>query len=1006
MNKILPLPIILLAASILHAQTVPPALMVQEGEKSQPLGISKIDTRVRILGYIAETTTTMTFANPHDRVLQGDLYFPLPEGATVSGYALDIGGRMIDGVAVEKDKGREVFEKIVRQSIDPGLIEWTKGNNFKTRVFPIPAKGSRTICLSYVTELVGGRDAPAYHLPLKFQDPIAEFSLRVEVVKPVSAPVVEQGDLANFGFMRWEDSFVAEATLKDFAPKQDLIVSLPNVEKQNVLVERADDGQVYFAIHDYPTVPQQAQAATPPKHVVIFWDASGSRSGGDHRRDIDLIRNCLMGRDVTVDLVLLRNRAEPPRRFVIRGAKAMDALVNHPLIVELGKIQYDGGTQLGAIAPLPGGEKPDFYMLFSDGLSNFGRQQPEKLDAPVYAFSADSTADHSFLRHLAMTTGGQYFNLVRMTDAEVIAAMGQSPFSFRLAQVDSGEAGELFPNRAQPVGRRVTLVGKLGSQQATVTLHYGGAGTVSQSRTFRVARDGAAEGSLLRRLWAQTKLAELMVFQKRNEREIVELGKQHGLVTPFTSLIVLETLEQYVENEIAPPQSLPQMRAEYMKRIDTIEFQQRKQQADKLATVLQMWEDRVKWYETEFKYLKDFKYRAPEEKNGVAEGGEMDDARPAPDGDAPPPPAVEPPADHAPDPAMPEEPVDEDGLLGEGAPGKGDESQDRRAPGISIKEWDPKTPYMEELKGATPQAAFGVYMENRREYGESPAFFLDCADYFTKIGQRDLALQVLSNIAEMELENPALLRVLGHRLAQLGHIDLAILTFEEVLRLRPEEPQSYRDLALVLAERAQGNAVLATVKRFPPERARQLNESIHSDYARSLELLAKVVMGHWDGRFTEIELIALEELNAILPRAQAAGVKEIPLDKRLVKLLDVDVRIVMTWHADDTDIDLWVIEPSGEKAFYAHNRTTIGGLVSQDFTGGYGPEEYMVRKAMPGVYKIQANYYGSRATRLLGAVTVQVDVFTDFGRQQQQRQSITLRLKEAKETVDIGEIEF
>jgi len=809
--------------------------------------------------------------------------------------------------------------------------------------------------------------------------------------------------------MRWEDSFVAEATLKDFAPKQDLIVSLPNVEKQNVLVERADDGQVYFAIHDYPTVPGQVQAATPPKHVVIFWDASGSRGGSDHRREIGLLKEYFQYWARTqawrkppvtlVDLILVRNAASQPRRFMVSAFNPAE------LIAALEKLQYDGGTQLGAIAALPGGEKSDFYMLFSDGLSNFGRQQPEKLDAPVYAFSADSTADHSLLRHLAMTTGGQYFNLVRMTNAEAIAAMGQSPYSFLSAMVDGGEAGELFPNLAQPVGRRFTLVGKLGGGQATVTLSYGSAGTVSQSRTFHVARDGAAEGSLLRRLWAQTKLAELMVFQKRNEREIVELGKQYGLVTPLTSLIVLESLEQYVEHEIAPPQSLPQMRAEYMKRIDTIEFQQRKQQADKLATVLRMWEDRVKWYETEFKYPKDFKYRAPEEKTGEAQGGERND-RPAPDGDVPPPPAMEPPAEQAPEPATPDAAAGEDGFLEGEQVAKSGESQDRRAPGISIKEWDPKTPYIEELRGAKRQAAFGVYMENRREYGDSPAFFLDCADHFLKIERRDLALQVLSNIAEMELENPALLRVLGHRLAQLGYLDLAILTFEEVLRLRPEEPQSYRDLALVLALRAQGNTVFAARSRLPAEKARRLYESVTSDYARSLELLAEVVMGHWDGRFTEIELIALEELNAMLPRAQAAGVKEIPLDKRLVKLLDVDVRIVMTWHADDTDIDLWVIEPSGEKAFYAHNRTTIGGLVSQDFTGGYGPEEYMVRKAMPGMYKIQANYYGSRATRLLGAVTVQVDVFTDFGRQQQQRKSITIRLKEAEETVEIGQIEF
>ena len=47
-----------------------------------------------------------------------------------------------------------------------------------------------------------------------------------------------------------------------------------------------------------------------------------------------------------------------------------------------------------------------------------------------------------------------------------------------------------------------------------------------------------------------------MIFQKKNEREIVALGKQLGMVTPYTSLIVLDTLEQYVQNEIAPPKSL------------------------------------------------------------------------------------------------------------------------------------------------------------------------------------------------------------------------------------------------------------------------------------------------------------------------------------------------------------------------------------------------------------------------------------------------------------------
>ena len=171
-------------------------------------------------------------------------------------------------------------------------------------------------------------------------------------------------------------------------------------------------------------------------------------------------------------------------------------------------------------------------------------------------------------------------------------------------------------------------------------------------------------------------------------------------------------------------------------------------------------------------------------------------------------------------------------------------------------------------------------------------------------------------------------------------------------------------------------------------------------------LLNRVILGTWDARFPEIELFAVEEANQMLAKAKAVGVSGIPLDPRLIQLLDVDIRIVMTWHADNTDIDLWVTEPSGEKAFYAHNRTTTGGLVSCDFTGGYGPEEYMVRRAMHGMYKIQSDYFGSRATQLLGPITVQVDVFTNYGRPNQKHKSLTVRLAEQKQNIAIGEIEF
>lgn len=207
---------------------------------------------------------------------------------------------------------------------------------------------------------------------------------------------------------------------------------------------------------------------------------------------------------------------------------------------------------------------------------------------------------------------------------------------------------------------------------------------------------------------------------------------------------------------------------------------------------------------------------------------------------------------------------------------------------IAIQEWDPVTPYLNKIELAAPDQHLNIYLQQRNSYSDSPAFFLDCADLFLKRDQMAIGLRVLSNIAELQLENPAFLRILAHRLSELGEIDLSIGLFETVLKMRPEEPQSYRDLALVLSEQ--------------------------KEFKRAMELLNQVVMDRWD-RFYKIEVIALMELNRIIPLARAEGIEEFPIDSRLVRLLDVDIRIVLTWDADMTDIDLWVTEPSGERHF-------------------------------------------------------------------------------------------
>lgn len=197
--------------------------------------------------------------------------------------------------------------------------------------------------------------------------------------------------------------------------------------------------------------------------------------------------------------------------------------------------------------------------------------------------------------------------------------------------------------------------------------------------------------------------------------------------------------------------------------------------------------------------------------------------------------------------------------------------------------------------------------------------------------------------------------------------------------MREEEPQSYRDLGLAYAQ------------------AKKYQESIASLYSLATR--------PWDGRFPEVELIALNEMNRVISE-NAQRVSTSAIDSRLLAAMPVDVRIVLSWDADNCDIDLWVIDPHNEKCMYNNQNTNIGGHLSHDLTGGYGPEEFLLKKALPGDYKVKVNYFGDRQQRVTGSTTVYVDMYTNYGKPNEKKQSTILKLDRTKDVIDVGSLTF
>lgn len=270
-------------------------------------------------------------------------------------------------------------------------------------------------------------------------------------------------------------------------------------------------------------------------------------------------------------------------------------------------------------------------------------------------------------------------------------------------------------------------------------------------------------------------------------------------------------------------------------------------------------------------------------------------------------------------------------------------------PSVQIDAWQPDRPYLELYDG-------------------KPA---DFTERFREAEAQEMALSAL----ELPTADDTTLGMVADRMERYGTWDRAVELRERQAALDPDRPQPRRLLALTLARRAKAQPATA-----------------RADLTRAITLLYEVATtpqaSNWEG----IELIALNEANAMLPRLRKLG-GQVDMDPRLVGLLDVDVRVVIDWTTDASDMDLWVDEPTGERAIYNNNRTSIGGRLSNDMTRGYGPEEYMIHVAPPGTYTAQANVFAPDRIDPNGATLLTAHLFRNFGRPNETVDSVDIELK-------------
>jgi hypothetical protein len=148
-----------------------------------------------------------------------------------------------------------------------------------------------------------------------------------------------------------------------------------------------------------------------PSEIGLLWDGSGSAGQRDRTREFALLDRyfAALG-DGSVALTVLRDRAEPVRRFRIRAGNWSE------LRAALQAVRPDGASALAQWQPQSSVKE---YLLFSDGLLTYGPEQLPAMapDQRLFAVSsAGARTDAVRLRGWSEAHGGASSRWGRMSN--------------------------------------------------------------------------------------------------------------------------------------------------------------------------------------------------------------------------------------------------------------------------------------------------------------------------------------------------------------------------------------------------------------------------------------------------------------------------------------------------------------------------------------------------------------------------------------------------------------
>ncbi len=528
---------------------------------------------------VAVVEVRQTFRNPLPQMVEGQYVFPLPDGAAVGDFEMKIDGKVMKGEVLDKDAARRTYAEIVRRTRDPALLEFLGNRLYQTSVFPISAGAAVDVRLTYTRTLDEQGGLGLFEHPLRPRGGAETSSLigelTVQVKLKSTPPLTSVFSPSHKCDIRRSDDHEATISFEQTRVRPDRDFSLYYQRKDaqfglSLLTHRSPGEPGYFLLRISPRVEIAAEQ-TQPKDIAFVVDTSGSM-GGDKiaqaRRALKFAIQSLAPQD-RFNILTFSTDVRPFRD----GLVSAEADVRAAATEFAEQIQAAGGTNINqallrALRDHPRDPTRPYLVVFlTDGQPTVDVTDPEQIlrnvtganaagphQVRLHVLGVGSDVNTHLLDKLAEASRGARDYCTETEDLE----LKLSAFVTRLAspvltdlKLSFGglKTHDVYPRELPDLfrGNDVVVLGRYeGGDRHAVTLD---GRLLGDARQFSFDGDFSAAGrsnEFLPRLWANRKVAYLLdeIRLRGSNRELVDevirLATRYGIVTPYTSALVLE----------------------------------------------------------------------------------------------------------------------------------------------------------------------------------------------------------------------------------------------------------------------------------------------------------------------------------------------------------------------------------------------------------------------------------------------------------------------------------